>query len=356
MTESVLQQYFWWIKLIFWTLNGVGMVSVLVSFEQTEFKESRNTVNTAFIFALVLSFLLGMLPIPWGSGGDREWYAEGFLRMQTATLDEVWESEEFGFSFINWFLGKYLTEEQYFIAIALIYVGNYFIAVRKLVQGDIYWLMLGIVLSLGFVSYNLNTMRAGLAISFLMLALSTYPSFWRMGIFMLIAYSIHHSMIIPSLMIAVSYFCNRTKYFYYLWILSVPVSFFAGNFFNEYFSDFSEDSRTKYLTTSDTYYNIGFRIDLVVFSVVPLLVGAYYIFKRGISDRFYHMIYNSYVLTNIFWILVIRSNFSDRFAYLSWFMIPLVLIYPLLKHDMDLHAGKWLGCILGGEILFRCLF
>lgn len=33
----------------------------------------------------------------------------------------------------------------------------------------------------------------------------------------------------------------------------------------------------------------------------------------------------------LFWVLVIRANFSDRFAYLSWFMYALVMMYPLLE-------------------------
>jgi hypothetical protein len=37
------------------------------------------------------------------------------------------------------------------------------------------------------------------------------------------------------------------------------------------------------------------------------------------------------MIANTFWILVIRANFSNRFAYLSWFLMAIVIAYPLLK-------------------------
>lgn len=86
-----------------------------------------------------------------------------------------------------------------------------------------------------------------------------------------------------------------------------------------------------------------------------MLVGWYYIYRKKFNDRFYTLIYNSYLLTNIFWILVIRANFSDRFAYLSWFLIPFLLVYPLLKQKLDLKEGIWLGTILLAENIFRLL-
>lgn len=353
MTPDWLQQFLFWKNLIFWFLNVVGFVSILSVSKQAWRGNTTSTVSVAVLLGVVLAVLLGMFPVPWGSGADRESYASSFLEMQHLSLHQVLKADEYGFVLINWILGKFLTIEQHFVAIALIYVGNYLLAAKKLVRHNVYWLFIGVVLSFGFVSYGLNTLRAGLALSFLVLGLSRYPSLWRMAVFMFIAYTIHHSTIIPSLMIVISYFYNRTRYFYYLWFLAVPLSLFAGGYFNVLFATFSDDSRVGYLTNTDTHYNIGFRIDFVIFSVAPLIVGAYYIFKRKLTDPFYHMLYNAYVLTNIFWVLVIRSNFSDRFAYLSWFMLPFVLLYPLLKHDMKLNVSKWLMLIYAAEIAFR---
>jgi hypothetical protein len=48
------------------------------------------------------------------------------------------------------------------------------------------------------------------------------------------------------------------------------------------------------------------------------------------SDPFYARLVNTYLLANAVWILVIHATCSNRFAYLSWFMMPWVLIYPFV--------------------------
>ena len=51
-----------------------------------------------------------------------------------------------------------------------------------------------------------------------------------------------------------------------------------------------------------------------------------------------------YCLCNAFWIMVIRSAFSNRFAYLSWFLYPVVVAYPLvnleIRDDQDSFTGR----------------
>lgn len=63
-----------------------------------------------------------------------------------------------------------------------------------------------------------------------------------------------------------------------------------------------------------------------------------------------------YLLSNTFWILVIRANFSDRFAYLSWFIYSIVLLYPLVTHSIVKRQGLWIGTIFLGLTLFRFVF
>ena len=48
----------------------------------------------------------------------------------------------------------------------------------------------------------------------------------------------------------------------------------------------------------------------------------------------YLLLFGMYVYSNAFWIMVIRSSFSNRFAYLSWFLYPVVLAYPMLRFPL----------------------
>lgn len=47
-------------------------------------------------------------------------------------------------------------------------------------------------------------------------------------------------------------------------------------------------------------------------------------------DPFYARLVNAYLFSNAIWVLLIYANFSNRFAYLSWFMMPWLLLYPFV--------------------------
>jgi len=53
------------------------------------------------------------------------------------------------------------------------------------------------------------------------------------------------------------------------------------------------------------------------------------------SDPFYARLVNTYLLSNAIWLLVIHAEFSNRFAYLSWFMMPWVLLYPFVPGKIN---------------------
>ena len=97
------------------------------------------------------------------------------------------------------------------------------------------------------------------------------------------------------------------------------------------------DDRLTYLTNEQeegVFSHSGFRWDFLIYSMMPILLGYYIVIRHGIRNKTYEMLLNTYTLSNAFWIMVIRANYSNRFAYLSWFMYPIVLAYPLLKVDV----------------------
>ncbi|MDE6170822.1 MAG: hypothetical protein K2F68_06665, partial [Duncaniella sp.] len=62
---------------------------------------------------------------------------------------------------------------------------------------------------------------------------------------------------------------------------------------------------------------------------IPIVFYWYITFIKGVRDGWYNVIAITYMLSNAFWIIVIRSTFSNRFAYLSWFLMPIMIAYPL---------------------------
>ena len=48
----------------------------------------------------------------------------------------------------------------------------------------------------------------------------------------------------------------------------------------------------------------------------------------------YKDLLNLYLCTNGVWMLCMYANFTNRIAYLSWFLYPIVLIYPFLNEEL----------------------
>lgn len=90
----------------------------------------------------------------------------------------------------------------------------------------------------------------------------------------------------------------------------------------------------------------------LLYSSMPILLGFYILQKRKITDRIYVILLNTYILANAFWIIVINASFSNRFAYLSWFLYPIVLVYPLLKLSIWKDQSRKTALIL----MFHCSF
>jgi hypothetical protein len=142
----------------------------------------------------------------------------------------------------------------------------------------------------------------------------------------------------------------KVKYFFYLWIILIPLSLASGGFWEQLFADFgSGNDRLTYLTDEvekERFSGSGFRFDFLIFSALPVAFGYYYVYKKKIFDKVYITILSIYLFSNSFWILVIRANFSNRFAYLSWFLMGIVIIYPLLKIHFLKKQHKKIGFIL----------
>ena len=139
----------------------------------------------------------------------------------------------------------------------------------------------------------------------------------------------HKSFILPIAFFFSSKFIRDSRYLIGIWFLCLFLSFIMGTYLQDmlgnYFSEYQDRRLTEYLTKKNENYNQGFRIDFILYSFIPVIVGYIYIVKNKFNEQFYYKAYCMYVLSNAFWLIVIRANFSDRFAFLSWFTCSLRL-------------------------------
>ena len=74
---------------------------------------------------------------------------------------------------------------------------------------------------------------------------------------------------------------------------------------------------------------------------MPILVGCWAIFKKKIDNLKYNRILSIYMFINGLWLLCMYAGFTNRIAYLSWFMYPIVLVYPLLDTQCNWGVSRF---------------
>jgi hypothetical protein len=118
----------------------------------------------------------------------------------------------------------------------------------------------------------------------------------------------------------------------------------------------SDESGAGYLSTAETDgITNGFRPDFIFYSSFPIIAGYYAIIRNNYQSKFYTFIFNVYLLTNAIWMLCMYASFTNRIAYLSWFMLPIVLVYPFFDKQFVSRQYKKLNFVAGWHLMFTVL-
>ncbi len=215
--------------------------------------------------------------------------------------------------------------------------------------------------SFSFWSYGVNGLRNGLGTAAFILGLCFYSQkIWMYGIF-LVSYFFHASLVIPIVAFVLSGIYKNPKIYIYIWLASIPLSLAGGSAWTNFFASlgFAEDRTQGYLTGGEQYAEqfsqTGFRWDFLLYSFSAVFAGWYYIFKKNVTDSFYIHLFGAYCISNAFWVLVIGAAFSNRFAYLSWFIMPIVIIYPLFRYKLIADQYKAIGLVIAAYFMFTYL-
>lgn len=332
----------------------VTLLVVSLTFIHTQFKSIDDVDNvlylkrTGALFFIFTILYMGLRPIDIAfidmPGYNRlfEYYAYG---------GEIKSVKDPLFHIFTKFSSKIMSAQVYFFICALFYLLPLYIVCKKWFNNYWFFGFLFLAASFSFWSYGTNGIRNGMAGSFFLLGISRDKRLWQI-VLITMAVSIHKTMLLPSAAFVFVNLYNKPKFVLIIWLLTIPISLFNGEFFEEIFSyiGFGEDNRLEsYLMTEasqDRFNEVGFRWDFLLYSSIAVIAGWYFIFKRKFNDKVYSWLFTIYVLANAFWILVIRANYSNRFAYLSWFIIALLVIYPLLKQKFFVSQNSVIGVIL----------
>lgn len=304
-----------------------------------------------FLFALIF---FGLRPISGKYFADMRTYADVFTRYQEG--EPFRADKDYTFEFFTKFSSEIMTLDTFFFLCFFLYIFPMYRISKKYFNDYWPYAFFMLIGSYSFWSYGVNGIRNGIATSVFLWGLSLNKKYLATAL-IVFSFFIHKSMIIPVMAYLAFMFYKNPKAYLYFWLATIPLSLALGSFWEKFFLSlgFGEDDRFQnYLSLEEEAQNIGssFRWDFVLYSATGVYAGWFFIFKKKYVDPVYNQLYCIYLFANGFWVLVIRANFSNRFAYLSWFMLALVIIYPLLKVEFYKNQHMVVVRILAIYFLF----
>ena len=348
---------------------GLFILCILVSIKYSVSNGNENIIKEvpssqlfAVFFSILIILFIGLRPISGRYFTDMPLYSHMYNNIYDGTFNlNSAEHGEWLFSYIGNFCKKIgLLDREYFLVLATLYFGLMVVTCWRLMRRNMYVAFLFCLMSFSCYSFGVNGLRNGIAASIMMLAI-TYlhienKKYLVIALLLMFAsVSIHKAMFLPGFCAVIALFwLKNPMYAIYFWVLSIFISLVAGNYITEIFVSLGFDDRMEEYANLDEFGEVqgsrnvkaGFRIDFILYSVMPIIMVWYVAVKRNFRDQMYNIIAITYILANSFWIMVIRSEQSNRFAYLSWFLYPIVIAYPLLRMNIWEHQDRRLATIL----------
>lgn len=341
--------------LIYWF---VVMLLTMAMFVRLESKQDNIPMRGNDIYKPLIAFCIffvlffGLRPVSIVFG-DTVIYNAGYKVMQnygvfsiqlyddgTADVSESAGSDWLFYS-VMFLCAQVMSVNFFFLIVMYFYIAMMFLGCRKLDYKHGATMMLFCIGAFSFYGYAVNGIRNGVACSFVIIALARLcrgEKLWPI-VFSLIAIGCHKSAALPIACMMFTYYIKKPKYMYIVWISSIIVSLAIGGYLSNMLTLIGLDDRLGQNLQSgadvvDTWgveMESRFRWDFLIYSSMPIILGWYTIFKRKFYNNTYLILLGTYMYANAFWVILIRSLFSNRFAYLSWFLYPIVLAYPLFN-------------------------
>ena len=311
----------------------------------------RDNYMTLILFSVFYILFFGLRPVS-NAFGDTVVYDRYYKIMQDYGVFMAQQSDgyvdvsenagsDWLFYSVMFLCAQVMSVNLFFMIVMFFYVTMMYQGCRKLDFKHGATLMLFCIGAFTFYGYSVNGLRNGIACSFLILALARYcrgEKLWP-AILAFIALGCHKSVALPIACALFTYYVRKPKYMFIIWVGSIFVSLAIGGYLSNMLTllGFDERLAQNLQSGADIEQTWGvemesrFRWDFLLYSAMPIVLGWYAIFKRKVYNNTYIILLGTYMYANVFWVILIRSLFSNRFAYLSWFLYSIVLAYPLLN-------------------------
>ena len=347
--------YYQTIYLIIVTLITFGVYSQYQ--RRNGLCEFKHTTTDAMAGALLLFMVLfiGLRPVSI-IFADMVGYAEWYLYYEGEVFNFNTNTDNLIFDNMQrWWGSERLGYTSFFVCIAAIYFGAAYLGIRKLFPNHRLTAYLVFLAAFSTFSYGTNGIKAGAAASLFILAMGYRENLKVCIPLILLSWGFHHSMIMVVAGFVLTLFVKNPKYYFYGWVFCFLMAALHITAFAQFFSGFTTEHGAEYLLSeggSDGTKG-GFRIDFILYSAMPVLVGYYAVFKKKMRlSPLYKDLLNLYLVLNGLWMLCMYAEFTNRIAYLSWFLYPIVLIYPFLQEQWGRSRYKTFGLVMLGNLGF----
>lgn len=343
-------------------LMTIGKSAEMQPYQGYSVLYQRDNYLPMIVFSLFFILVYGFRPISFYFGDTVNYNASYQIMMTYGSTEAELPAEmdsDWLFYHFMYLCAQVVDVRVFFVIVMFFYISMMFSGCWKIDSWHGATLMLLCVGAFSFYGYAVNGIRNGVACSFVILAIGSVCKGERLWPVLLsfIAISCHKSTALPLACMFFTYFVKNPKYMFYVWLGAIAISLVLGETITNAISLITFDERLAEIAlkgndVSEEWGEVlenSFRWDFLLYSAMPILLGWYTLFVRKVYNSTYIILLGTYIYANAFWILVIRDVFSNRFAYLSWFLYPIVLGYPLLnlpvfKND---HSQKTLWVILG---------
>lgn len=255
----------------------------------------------------------------------------------------MWEGVPFEFdpdttnlifdNYLRLFASVGLPIKLFFLTIAVVYFGVTAWACKRMFPNDALLAYLVFLAAFSTLSYGTNGIKAGAAAAWFLLAIAYRDKPIVSILLLAVSYGTHHSMLVVCLGYIIVNIVKNPKIYFAFWVFALLCAMAHITYFQELFARFADEQAQNYLDTSaEGYFKTeSFRIDFVIYSFFPIYLGYKMVYKYRRTSVEYLRLLNLYLMINGIWMLCMYSDFTNRTAYLSWLMYPVVLVYPYLR-------------------------
>ena len=318
------------------------------------FNAKRVSQFVAFVYLIIIILFIGTRPVS-RAFVDMVGYYASYKNNFGAPFFFDWETNNLIWdNLFAWMASVYIPFWMWLLLVAAAYFGLMFWACKRLYGRDVLLAFVTYLGAFSTFSYGTNGMKAGVAASLFLVAMAYRDKLWISVPIALLTYGFHHSMAMVIASYFVVLFFKNPKYYFWGWITCLIIATLHITFFQTLFAGFTDEHGAEYLTATEGSggYIIGFRPDFILYSSVPVYLGYQILNKYKFQSVTYSFLLRLYIMANAMWMLCMYANFSNRIAYLSWFMYPIVLLYPFVSREKNQLQGKYLRRVVYGHLGF----